>query len=111
MDIEGVQGSVNVPTTTATYNHAVLKAVPVVSFVKTRESDNDVSKYFAVKISNPQSSTESITLSGFAYGGTNSGNVKATYGDNRADFTAGIVVLAPGTSETVYFEASTPLSG
>jgi hypothetical protein len=63
MDIQGVQGidliAAPVP---AVYNHAVLKAVPVVTFVKTRDSDKEVSKFFAVKINNPSSSEESITI-------------------------------------------------
>jgi hypothetical protein len=37
MDIEGVQGDASPAQLAATYDHAVFKAVPVVSFVKTRE--------------------------------------------------------------------------
>jgi hypothetical protein len=67
MDIQGVQGTDLITPQTAVYNHAVFKAVPVISFVKTRESDNDVTKFFAVKITNPSSSEESITLTGFTF--------------------------------------------
>jgi hypothetical protein len=114
MDIQGVLGTDLVAEFPAVYTHAVLKAVPVISFVKTRDSENDVTNLFAVKITNPSSSEESITLKqfDFTFTATPANTVKVRYGADRANFVndgTASVILAPGETETFYFEATTPL--
>jgi hypothetical protein len=70
---------------------------------------------FAVKISNPSSNEESITLKQFVFTftATPANTVKVTYGEDRSTFVndgTAAVVLAPGETETFYFEANTPLA-
>ncbi|MDR0369358.1 MAG: hypothetical protein LBH96_02205 [Candidatus Peribacteria bacterium] len=117
MKIDGAASLNLVPTPlSVTFSHMVFKAVPTLSFEKTRTDASDAKNLFGVKITYPETGagSDSIEITGFTLAGTpaaidviNANGVKI---GNETGLTQHIS-LNPGQSVVVKFQATTTMTG